>query len=1069
MKRVLRLAIPAVAAFALVVGPASRTEASEPVPLDAFESTGGWSAHPADGVELKLSSDKGLHGNALRMDFKFPGGAGYAVAHKAFDLDLPENYAFTFEVKGDTPPQSLEFKLIDSTGANVWWYVRRDFDFPKDWTRLTTKKRHFRFAWGPAGGGEIHHVAAIEIVVTAGSGQSGTVWVDDLELRALPPPDANPPAPAATASGARPGFGAARAVDGDSTTAWRSAAGDKSPWLALDLGEEREFGGVVLDWEPGRRPSDYVVEGREEGGDWRALYAVREGAGGIDHLYLPESEARALRLRVTSPPGAGGIGLGEIRVEPVAWSASRESFYAAVAADARRGAYPRGMSGEQSYWTVAGVDGDTREVLVNEDGAVGTGEGSFSLEPFLYVRGRPTVRTRGSLHTWADVAETQSLVDGYLPMPEVTWTAGKVELKITAFGTGAPESSSVVVRYQMVNRGDSLAAGALYVAARPFQVNPPTQTLNHPGGFAPVRTVSGAGGVMRVNGVVRAYAPTHPTGFGALAFDQGGLVEGYLERGKLPPHAAVADSQHAASGVWEFAFALRPNAGQDVTVVIPLHDASPGPPLDNDKFARLYAAGTFGRARSDWERRLGTVGIGLPASAALLDQTLRAQLGYILVDRAGPALQPGARAYARSWIRDGSMTSSALLRLGQDEVVKDFITWFAPHQFASGKVPCVVDRRGADPVPEHDSSGEFIFLVADYLRYTGDLELAGEMYPRVLRAVAYLDSLRHQRLTPAFDSGDSLVFRGLLPPSISHEGYSAQPMHSYWDDFWAYRGFGDAAYLAGMLGHPDEAARLDTLQARFGRDVRASVELAMKRHGIPYVPGCADLGDFDATSTTVALDPTGAAAVLPAAAVDSTFERYWTFFKDRAQGKPWDAFTPYELRNVGAFVRLGRRDRVGDLLTWFFTYQRPLGWREWAEVVESDVRKPRFLGDMPHTWVGSDYIRSVLDMFAYVREGDSTLVIGAGVLPWWVDRDPGVTVTGLRTPYGPLSYAMQKDGKATVVTLEGGITPPPGGFVIVPPAVVGFRHVTVDGKPAVPGPGGGVAVSEAPATVRFAP
>jgi hypothetical protein len=27
------------------------------------------------------------------------------------------------------------------------------------------------------------------------------------------------------------------------------------------------------------------------------------------------------------------------------------------------------------------------------------------------------------------------------------------------------------------------------------------------------------------------------------------------------------------------------------------------------------------------------------------------------------------------------------------------------------------------------------------------------------------------------------LFYGLLPASISHEGYSAKPMHSHWDNF----------------------------------------------------------------------------------------------------------------------------------------------------------------------------------------------------------------------------------------------------------------------------------------------
>jgi len=34
------------------------------------------------------------------------------------------------------------------------------------------------------------------------------------------------------------------------------------------------------------------------------------------------------------------------------------------------------------------------------------------------------------------------------------------------------------------------------------------------------------------------------------------------------------------------------------------------------------------------------------------------------------------------------------------------------------------------------------------------------------------------------------------------EGYSAKPMHSYWDDFFALRGFKDAAFIAKELDNP---------------------------------------------------------------------------------------------------------------------------------------------------------------------------------------------------------------------------------------------------------------------------
>ena len=63
-----------------------------------------------------------------------------------------------------------------------------------------------------------------------------------------------------------------------------------------------------------------------------------------------------------------------------------------------------------------------------------------------------------------------------------------------------------------------------------------------------------------------------------------------------------------------------------------------------------------------------------------------------------------------------------------------------------------------------------------------------------------MDSLRHERMTQPYTVGANKPFYGLLPQSISHEGYSAKPMHSYWDDFFALRGFKDAAFIAKELG-----------------------------------------------------------------------------------------------------------------------------------------------------------------------------------------------------------------------------------------------------------------------------
>jgi F5/8 type C domain len=1024
--------------------------------IDNFDTVTGWSAHPADGVELEIGTGTGAHGNAMRLDFRFHGG-GYAVARKSVALDLPENYAFTFRVRGESPLNHLEFKLIDASDDNVWWCVQRDFQFPKDWQTVKIKKRQIQFAWGPLGGGEIHHVAAIEIVVTAGSGGAGTVWIDDLELRTLPAPNATPPAPIASASSIEPEHGAERAIDQDPQTSWSSRRGDARPWIALDLGGSREYGGLTVRWAADRYATDYVLETSDDGTTWQEVRRVRSSNGGRDDLALPESESRVLRLRVLRTAHHDGVAISELVLRPLEWAATRNAFFESVASEMPRGSYPRAFSGEQSFWTVVGIDNDDREALLDEDGRIETGPGGFSIEPFVY--------TDGKLLTWNDARTQQSLDQGSLPIPTTHWFVGDLELEVTAFGTGNPGASAAVARYRVTNHGPRVVRGTLFLAARPFQVNPPSQFLNTPGGYAPLHDLDERGALLVANGEPAVATLTEPEGFGAVTFDGGGIV-GFLRDGRLPARARVRDDFAAASAAWSYPFALVPRTTREIDLVIPLHRESPLPQVRNDAAARDWTDARLEEARLAWGARLARVSIEIPD--ATVTESLRAQLGWIFVNRAGPAIQPGSRAYARSWIRDGALTCSALLRLGQFEAVREFIEWFAPYQFPNGKIPCVVDRRGADPVPEHDSSGEFVYLVAEYTRFTGDRELAERMFPRVRAAVDYLDSLRLERRTKEYEAPERREFFGILPPSISHEGYSAKPMHSYWDDFWAVRGFHDAVYLAGSLGHEDDRQRIAAIASTFEADLTASVRAAMQRHHIDYVPGCADLGDFDATSTTIALAPTGAATLLPADAVRRTFEKYGTFFDERASGAPWDAFTPYEMRNLGAFIRLGWRHRVPDLLGFFLAAQRPAGWRQWPEVVWHDERVPHFIGDLPHTWVGSDYIRSILDALAYERDADDALVLGAGVPLAWLSGS-GVRVHDLRTRYGPLSFTMQTQGDAVVLRIESGPRIPSGGIVLQPPLAEPARLAIVDGESELVRADGTIVLHRLPATVVVKP
>ncbi|MFN0151155.1 MAG: discoidin domain-containing protein [bacterium] len=1035
---------------------APRAAHAQPVVVDDFDDVSGWSAHPADGVDLAIGRDTGELGGAMRLDFRFHGGGGYAVARKTFAVDLPDNYAFTFRMRGEALSNHVEFKLIDASGENVWWHVRRDVEFSREWQTVTIKRRQIQFAWGPQGGGEMRHVAAIEFAITAGSGGDGSVWIDRLELKPLASPGAEI-APVATASSEAPGHPAAHALDGDSTTAWRCGPADVAPWITLDLGTPREFGGFVINWESNRHPPRYEILLSEDGGAWQSVRPSVEGMGGRNYVYLPESEARFIQIRAWRTPGPANVAINEFSIKPLEWSATRAAFFEAIARDARRGHYPRGMSGEMSYWTVVGADDDAREGLLSEDGALETGKGAFSIEPFLSIDKR--------LITWNDVRIDHALEDGSLPIPSVTWHAESLNMTVTAAAVGRSAASALYGRYRLSNLTALPVRTTLYLALRPFQVNPPAQFLNMPGGTAPIDQLDYADGVCTVNRTTRVVSLSGEPRFGAATFDQGDVVQEYLARGVLPEASHVLDTFGAASGALAYDLEVPAHGEREIAILVPLYERTPAAALDAGAAAARWADVALARMEASWKEKLERVQITLPGDGAELVRTLKAQLAYILVNRAGVAIQPGTRSYARSWIRDGALTSSALLRLGHEDAAVQFAEWFAKHQYANGKAPCCIDSRGADPVPEHDSSGELIFLIAECYRYTRDDQFLDRMWPNVLGAVAYLDSLRNERRTDEYRAPERAEFFGLLPPSISHEGYSAKPMHSYWDDLFALRGFRDAAFLADARDDIRERDRIGMIYAEFKNDLLASIAAAMKRHNIDYIPGCADLGDFDATSTAIAFTAAGAGGILPHDALAKTFEKYHEFFTARRDGAPWEAFTPYEIRVAGALVRMGEVERAHEYLDYFLDYRRPEAWAQWGEVVWRGEREAKFIGDMPHTWVGSEFIRAVVEMLAYHDEDREAIVIGAGLTQAWLSAEGGVAIRNLRTPFGPLSYSARTEEAATRVQIERGVRVPWGGIALRLPKDGPLGAVTVNGVATPRMASGEIIVRDLPATI----
>jgi hypothetical protein len=985
-----------------------------------------WDVVASEGVEIEILRDPARQGFGIR--YHFTGGAGYGGVLAEVDLPLPENFEFAISLRGSGRANNLEFKIVDPD-ENVWWVNRRAFEPPAQNSTLINAQRHFHFAWGPNGGRPIERVVRLELILASAEGGEGELWIDRIDFRQRPP--------------VRPYTG---------TPTQSTTRTDDSTFTVMDFGEPRLIGGLSITWD-GATPSHVLIEQSDDGASWTTLTALREVLASTSWIALPDTETRFLRFTLDSDPAAG---IRSIDVLDTAAGATANALWQARAQKSPAGRFPRYFAGAQSFWTVIGLPGDTREAAINEEGLLEVDRGGYSIEPLIVTDNR--------LLTWADGTHEHTLRAGWKPMPRVVRTHEGLTLAIEPMVAGTPPGAVLHAKYTLTNSGPTAQSGQFVLAARPVQVLPPWQDLNITGGVARIDAMSASPKGLsatrsRRGGVVEHLAATPGFNAGVVTFDTGDPLE-LLERGLVPDTSQVDCPRGMASGLLVWDFSLEAGESATWTIALPF-DGTSTQALDASAFDQLAQ-----RTADDWSNWVERVRFRLPESARAFHESILANQAYILINHDGKGFQPGSRTYERSWIRDGSMTSSAMLELGHTPLVRDFVDWYADYIFPSGKVPCVVDRRGADPVPEHDSHGQYIWLVANTYRHTGDRTILERHMPRVKRVMAYIESLRAERLTDEFGpTGPSraepgkpalpaTAFRGLFPESISHEGYSAKPMHSFWDTFYGLRGIKDAAWLARETGDEALAQRWTDLADAFRADLHASIAQVHSAFGIGYLPGCVELGDFDSTSSTVLIWPVNEADRTPRAWIDATFDRYWHEFTSRIEKNTWEGMTPYELRHVNAYVRLGSKDRAWAVLDWLMTLQRPSGWRHWAEVAWRDRDMPRMIGDMPHTWCGSDFLNAATAMFAYEQESTASLVVLAGVPDAWFAE--GFEVDGLATLFGRLS--IKATPTESGVRLEVDLPDPPTG---------GIEIQLPDGYAAATGERGRLVVRSTPATIEL--
>lgn len=801
--------------------------------------------------------------------------------------------------------------------------------------------------------------------------------------------------------------------------------------ITIDMPRALPTTGVEVFW--GGAWNSARLDAGDAHGNWHSLAKDLEPPAESSLLAAREPiTTKKLRVKIGGVPGKPPM-IRRLRLLPPDRTMTPQRRYEVAASRTYGALFPLMVRNQQVYWTVVGIPAGRQKSIFDEFGNLEAWKGAPLVQPLWRDSDRVVHAAHGG-------TPTQTLREGWMPMPAVQW-APEQDLSLRSDAIAVDQSGQPVtlVRYRLENTGKRRIAGELVLLVRPMQINPSWQS----GGISPIHEAELEGPAtdtaLRVNGrlLLRSLTPVPSRGTSSFGAQGEGELTQWVVWGGLPTALKSRDYDGLAGAYLRYPMRLAPGETHSVVLAFPLgtkrFDARTGklpeaPPID--RRALMATSGEAGAAfdvlasqvAQQWQERVGHVGLVLPDPS--LVQMLRAQVAYILINQTGPAMQPGPRNYNRSFIRDGAAAAHVLLRMGLASKARDYLRWYTEHAVHdNGLVSPILNDDGSVSTGfgsdlEYDAQGQFVSLVADVARLDGGAQTVREYLPKVRVVLRFMQQLRERTLVPGYRADHEAPerFRGIIAPSISHEGYSV-PTHSYWDDYWALKGWHDGAWLAALWGDAVMETSARAQYALLRESVAASVRATIAWKGSTIIPASADLGDVDPTSVSIALDPCDQQDLLPADALQRTFDFYLDNVRKRATSSQW-RFSPYELRNVLSFVRLNRPGDAVEVLDTVMRYRRPEGWQMFAEVVDSRLRHTGYLGDMPHTWVGTEYVRAVLGML--MHEADTHLELLPGAPPAWLTGS-GISLDDLPTAFGPLTMTARQNGAELRVVLGGAL------------------------------------------------
>jgi len=530
--------------LALVIGCLCPLAAlAQPRVIDDMGSIDAWSTYAPEGVTVNIAEELG----ELRIDYSFDRGGGFAIVRRDVDIDVDPNYAFDFRVRGEGPPNDLEFKL--ASGDNVWWHNRRKFAPPSAWTNQTSSRRTIEFAWGPTDDRTLRHVSSIEFAIASASGGQGTIYIDDLRYSPMPEPLALDAPISVTALDTK------RVVVLDKVPPVLLPLVRAEKGIEIDLTSPRLLGGLVLEFADLRDLASFDIKGLDASKQWVDVASIDAETESSIVTFNGESLSK-LSITPTNAAASHATLVG-LRLLPIQAHENPNTLMEILATSGQRTLLPECFSGKRIFWTVSGLPGTENEALLDELGSFEPVKGGPRLQPAIIVG--------GELHGgWDADSRSQSLLDGWMPIPTATWTHGELHLTAVLIPNG---NGSFCAQYLLTNNGSTEQNVSLVLAVRPFQVLPQWQFLNTVGGVAPIGLLDVDPDTMHAEGEAIFHTDTPASRTAATPFCSGEIMQRLADSSiSLDASARANDPARLASGAWIYDLTLAPGQSQGLNV-----------------------------------------------------------------------------------------------------------------------------------------------------------------------------------------------------------------------------------------------------------------------------------------------------------------------------------------------------------------------------------------------------------------------------------------------------------------------------------------------------------------------